>query len=65
MIPLTIILIRMETSPETLGSPAPRRAVDPAKPAESRENPIVWIPISGVLLSLARFQLPHLLKRTR
>jgi len=61
MIPLTIILIRMgdksesahdELSPGKLVMQSLVRAV---------RNPIVWIPISGVLLSLAGVQLPHLL----
>lgn len=61
MIPLTIILIRMGDKSES--------AHDELRPARlvmqsllrAVRNPIVWIPISGVLLSLAGVQLPHLL----
>ena len=62
MIPLTIILIRMGDK---------RAYADLQQPDalqlilqnlfKAVRNPIVWIPISGVLLSLAGVQLPHML----
>lgn len=62
MIPLTIILIRMGDK---------RACADVQQPNalqlilqnlfKAVRNPIVWIPISGVLLSLAGVQLPHML----
>ncbi|MEO3741543.1 hypothetical protein GA0061071_10840 [Kosakonia oryzendophytica] len=60
MIPLTIILIRMGDKN------ADSEALHPGKLIlqnlmRAVRNPIVWIPISGVLLSLAGVQLPHLL----
>ncbi|MGG7447557.1 AEC family transporter [Kosakonia oryzendophytica] len=60
MIPLTIILIRMGDKN------ADSEALHPGKLilqnlVRAVRNPIVWIPISGVLLSLAGVQLPHLL----
>ncbi|WMY74529.1 AEC family transporter [Buttiauxella selenatireducens] len=62
MIPLTIILIRM-------GDKKGENSLDDIHPVQlvlqnlikAIKNPIVWIPISGVLLSLAGVQLPHLL----
>jgi malonate transporter len=48
-----------------LGSPSVSGLVSHADQDDGQRkavrNPIVWIPISGVLLSLAGIQLPHLL----
>ncbi|MGY5955663.1 AEC family transporter [Kosakonia sp. BK9b] len=60
MIPLTIILIRMGDKD------ADSEALHPGKLIlqnllRAVRNPIVWIPITGVLLSLAGVQIPHLL----
>lgn len=61
MIPLTIILIRMgDKSKSAHDELRPGRLVMQSLLRAVR-NPIVWIPISGVLLSLAGVQLPHLL----
>lgn len=61
MIPLTIILIRMGDKSESAHDELrPGRLVMQSLLRAVR-NPIVWIPISGVLLSLAGVQLPHLL----
>jgi len=60
MIPLTIILIRMgdkNTDSETLH---PGKLIM-QNLLRAVRNPIVWIPVSGVVLSLAGVQLPHLL----
>lgn len=60
MIPLTIILIRMgdkDTDSETLH---PGKLIM-QNLLRAVRNPIVWIPVSGVVLSLAGVQLPHLL----
>ncbi|SCC12934.1 AEC family transporter [Kosakonia oryziphila] len=60
MIPLTIILIRMGdkgTDTETLH---PGKLIM-QNLLQAVRNPIVWIPVSGVVLSLAGVQLPHLL----
>ncbi|ADO47946.1 AEC family transporter [[Enterobacter] lignolyticus] len=61
MIPLTIILIRMgDKSGGAHDDLHPARLVM-QNLLKAVRNPIVWIPISGVLLSLAGVQLPHLL----
>ncbi|KIS43949.1 AEC family transporter [Kosakonia radicincitans] len=60
MIPLTIILIRMgdkDSDSETLH---PGKLIM-QNLLRAVRNPIVWIPVSGVVLSLAGVQLPHLL----
>lgn len=61
MIPLTIVLIRMgdKNSDNFAGT------INPAKIAlqnllKALRNPIVWIPVTGVLLSLAGVHIPRL-----
>ncbi len=62
MIPLTIILIRMGDQPGDAGDPQLHAGqLILQNLLKAVRNPIVWIPISGVLLSLAGIQLPHLL----
>ena len=62
MIPLTIILIRMGDQPGDAGAPQLHAGqLILQNLLKAVRNPIVWIPISGVLLSLAGIQLPHLL----
>ena len=62
MIPLTIILIRMgdKRGRADAEQPNPLRLIL-QNLFKAVRNPIVWIPISGVLLSLAGVQLPHML----
>ncbi|MEX0566541.1 AEC family transporter [Raoultella terrigena] len=62
MIPLTIILIRLGDKNAAAQEPQ----LNPAMLVwqnlmKAVRNPIVWIPILGVLLSLAGIKLPHLL----
>lgn len=59
MIPLTIVLIRMGDKNHT-------EDLNPVKMVlqnllKAARNPIVWIPVTGILLSLAGVKLPHLL----
>lgn len=60
MIPLAIVLIRMGDKDGSLGTLNPGKMVL-QNLVKAARNPIVWIPLSGVLLSLAGVQLPHLL----
>lgn len=61
MIPLTIVLIRMgDKSDESLNALHPGAMVL-QNLIKAARNPIVWIPVSGVLLSLAGVQIPHIL----
>ncbi len=59
MIPLTIVLLRMGDSGAAGGLGLGRMIVQNLFKAVG--NPIVWIPILGVLMSLAGLKLPHLL----
>ncbi|OSZ23389.1 transporter [Klebsiella quasipneumoniae] len=62
MIPLTIILIRMGDQPGDAEAPQLHaKQLILQNLLNAVRNPIVWIPISGVLLSLAGIQLPPLL----
>lgn len=62
MIPLTIILIRMGDQPGDAEAPQLHAGqLILQNLLNAVRNPIVWIPISGVLLSLAGIQLPPLL----
>ena len=57
-----IILIRMGDQPGDAGDPQLHAGqLILQNLLKAVRNPIVWIPISGVLLSLAGIQLPHLL----
>lgn len=60
MIPLTIVLIRMGDKDSDLSTLNPGKMVV-QNLIKAARNPIVWIPVSGVLLSLAGVQIPHLL----
>jgi malonate transporter len=62
MIPLTIVLIRMgdKNSDDSFGTLNPTKMVM-QNLLKAVRNPIVWIPVSGVLLSLAGIQIPHIL----
>jgi predicted permease len=60
MIPLTIILIRMGDKHAARMNSNPLQLIL-QNLLKAVRNPIVWIPISGVLLSLAGVQLPHML----
>ncbi|SFT77925.1 hypothetical protein SAMN05192562_10249 [Kosakonia arachidis] len=60
MIPLTIILIRMGDKGTDLETLHPGKLIM-QNLLRAVRNPIVWIPVSGVVLSLAGVQLPHLL----
>ncbi|WP_312948345.1 AEC family transporter [Superficieibacter sp.] len=60
MIPLTIVLIRMGDKDGSLSALNPGKMVV-QNLIKAARNPIVWIPVSGVLLSLAGVQIPHLL----
>lgn len=59
MIPLTIILIRMGDRNSHVGGIHPARLILENLFLAVR-NPIVWIPITGVLLSLAGVTVPHI-----
>lgn len=62
MIPLTIILIRMGDQPGDAEAPQLHAGqLILQNLLNAVRNPIVWIPISGVLLSLTGIQLPPLL----
>lgn len=60
MIPLTIILIRMGDKNSDIETLHPGKLIM-QNLLRAVRNPIVWIPVSGVVLSLAGVQLPHLL----
>ncbi|MDP9566101.1 UNVERIFIED_ORG: putative permease [Kosakonia oryzae] len=60
MIPLTIILIRMGDKDSDIETLHPGKLIM-QNLLRAVRNPIVWIPVSGVVLSLAGVQLPHLL----
>ncbi|MBS1206574.1 MAG: transporter [Proteobacteria bacterium] len=60
MIPLTIILIRMGDKGTDIETLHPGKLIM-QNLLRAVRNPIVWIPVSGVVLSLAGVQLPHLL----
>ncbi|QJT82107.1 AEC family transporter [Kosakonia sp. MUSA4] len=60
MIPLTIILIRMGDKDADIETLHPGKLIM-QNLLRAVRNPIVWIPVSGVVLSLAGVQLPHLL----
>ncbi|ANI81721.1 AEC family transporter [Kosakonia oryzae] len=60
MIPLTIILIRMGDKDSDIATLHPGKLIM-QNLLRAVRNPIVWIPVSGVVLSLAGVQLPHLL----
>lgn len=62
MIPLTIVLIRMgdKNSDDSFATLNPAKMVI-QNLVKAVRNPIVWIPVSGVLLSLAGIQIPHIL----
>ncbi|SEK34144.1 hypothetical protein SAMN04487787_101546 [Kosakonia sacchari] len=60
MIPLTIILIRMGDKDTDIETLHPGKLIM-QNLLRAVRNPIVWIPVSGVVLSLAGVQLPHLL----
>lgn len=61
MIPLTIILIRMGDKDSDATQRIHAGTLILQNLLNAVKNPIVWIPISGVLLSLAGVQLPHML----
>ena len=61
MIPLTIILIRMGDKNSDATQRIHAGTLILQNLLNAVKNPIVWIPISGVLLSLAGVQLPHML----
>lgn len=61
MIPLTIILIRMGDKDSDATQRVHAGTLILQNLLNAVKNPIVWIPISGVLLSLAGVQLPHML----
>ncbi|WP_434669581.1 AEC family transporter [Klebsiella sp. B345] len=61
MIPLTIILIRMGDKDSDTTQRIHAGTLILQNLLNAVKNPIVWIPISGVLLSLAGVQLPHML----
>ncbi|MDP1183407.1 AEC family transporter, partial [Klebsiella pneumoniae] len=62
MIPLTIILIRMGDKHRSADEPQLHAGqLILQNLLKAVRNPIVWIPISGVLLSLAGVQLPPML----
>ncbi|MRT50659.1 MULTISPECIES: AEC family transporter [unclassified Raoultella] len=61
MIPLTIILIRMGDNDSDATQRVHAGTLILQNLLNAVKNPIVWIPISGVLLSLAGVQLPHML----
>ncbi|XXD09135.1 AEC family transporter [Klebsiella sp. R445] len=61
MIPLTIILIRMGDKDSDATQRVHATTLILQNLLNAVKNPIVWIPISGVLLSLAGVQLPHML----
>ena len=62
MIPLTIVLIRMgdKNGDDSLNALHPGAMVM-QNLIKAVRNPIVWIPVTGVLLSLAGLQIPHIL----
>lgn len=60
MIPLTIILIRMGDKDSDIETLHPGKLIM-QNLLRAVRNPIVWIPVSGVVLSLVGVQLPHLL----
>ena len=62
MIPLTIVLIRMgdKNGQDGLEALHPG-AMIVQNLIKAARNPIVWIPVSGVLLSLAGVQIPSIL----
>ncbi|MDU4432871.1 MAG: AEC family transporter [Pluralibacter gergoviae] len=62
MIPLTIVLIRMgEKEPEERFSTQSPLQMIMHNLVKSVQNPIVWIPVTGVALSLLGIKIPHLL----
>jgi predicted permease len=61
MIPLTIVLIRMGDKNGQDGLEALHPAMIVQNLIKAARNPIVWIPVSGVLLSLAGVQIPSIL----
>ena len=62
MIPLTIVLIRMgEKEPEENFSTQSPLQMIMHNLVKSVQNPIVWIPVTGVVLSLLGIKIPHLL----
>lgn len=61
MIPLTIVLIRMGDSRDSTLKALHPGAMVLQNLLNAARNPIVWIPVSGVLLSLAGVQIPHIL----
>lgn len=61
MIPLTIVLIRIGDSRDSTLKALHPGAMVLQNLLNAARNPIVWIPVSGVLLSLAGVQIPHIL----
>ncbi|TKI03943.1 AEC family transporter [Martelella alba] len=64
MIPLTIILIRMGDKTPARAAPGEENAFHMVLQnlLNAVRNPIVWIPVTGIILSLAGVRLPHLLQ---
>lgn len=60
MIPMTIVLIRMGDKTDSATPLNPGKMVL-QNFIRAGQNPIVWIPVSGVLLSLAGVGIPHII----